>query len=774
MAKIQTLDQLKEIMKKMPPNKHRMVTDNTGITRDKILHKTDPYLMIPGFDEFYKYSRENTPNFMKLFAMEGFQWSESHELVYWEPGDDRFVPTSKPDIPEYVPSAPTEEASNAPPIIFRVKNRENIFTFGCENEQYLHNAYSVLRRYAEADVIAGVGKRAKHYQAYFVFWQCPVCLRKLNLDKEHDKSMVVINGKTIKCPGGKPSLAMADIGLLYYCADHLISQKYRVVIDDQRKKIANNFIEIEGHPDKKGRPFKFRDYQHRAIEAALKRKNGILRLATGSGKTEIGIGLIGKLGEDALFIVPNKNLAKQTRDRFRERGFPHVGILYGEKPDPGEPEIEMIPNTPGQLDVNVAVINSVEMMLGVSGRRKSNDPVAKKRFETQKKIFFDFMKEANVLVFDEAHHVKATTYAAAARANPASFRYGLSATPFADTPKETLEVREKLGDILYDLPASKLIEYEDGNQYLSQPIIKLIANPIADDLIPLFNKIYAAAVERAETRAAQRGEILTRMPNRYPSFIEAFIALNKARNKLVADICVEGYKRAMPTLIVVEKIEQGVQLKMMLDKMNIPKHGEYPFKVEMVASKEDPGEETEIEEEENEAVAGPRVEIITDVKSKDPNVRTRDMVFKDVAMKKTHVLIGTTGMVGEGLDINELMLCIVLQGGKSFTRTYQRIGRAMRLHLGESTDFRRTHCIIVDILDGMDVPRMEFTQAINEAMGGIPTPGFYSLMYLGMHFFRRMLLYQAEKHYVISWAKNVKDVFKVMLKDGTIIDPWGQ
>lgn len=597
--------------------------------------------------------------------------------------------------------------------IFTVKDRENTFTINAGNWDHV---YKKLDDFSAVDKTTWKGRVKSTKKIHFI-------------RKRFD-------------PSTRQTFLTADIGMMYYFADHLVQNGFDIHIDDQRKKIQNNIIEIEGKIDPEtGEPFTFYDYQRKAIEWALKRKNGILRLATGAGKTEIAIGLIGKLGEDALFIVPRKTLAIQTRDRFIQRGFKNVGILYGEEKE--------MSNTRGELDVNVCVINTVQDLLGVTKPRKTKNLEIIRKREEQKKVFFDFMKEVNVIVFDEAHHIKAETYAGVARANPASFRYGLSATPFADTALETAQVREKLGDILYDLPASKLIEYTDGRQFLSQPIIKFIANIISDNLIPLFNKLYAEAVARAEARAEAKGYKLTRPPNRYPSFIEAFIILNEARNQLIVDICHEGYKRAMPTLVIVERIDHGVRLKMMLDELKIP--------CEMVASSADEGEEEE--EGDNEAE---RVHIM---KSKEE----RDQTFKDVASKKISVMIGTSGLVGEGLDIKALMLCIIAQGGKSFIRTYQRIGRAMRLHPAETTLFRQTHSLIVDFCDGMTFNKLDFTENV---ISERPTPGFIPMKYLGEHFYRRKNLYESESHFVTMWAKNLKDIFKVKTLDGQIIDPW--
>lgn len=678
----------------------------------------------------------------KKLGMSVSSYNNIFSVNLWRPiGSVEITPTSRgpsvtPIVPSVTPVAPPMVLPQDK-VILTIKDRQNVFTIQAGN---IRRVFHILDAYSAVDKTTYSGRKRSTKKIHFIR----------------------------QSYRGGQYVTEADVGMMYYFADHLVDPEkgfgFTVDIIDERKKINNNFVEIEGKINPKtGEAFDFRDYQRKAVEAALKRKNGILRLATGAGKTEIAIGLIGKLGEDAIFVVPRKTLAIQTRDRFLERGFKSVGVLYGANTKEEKEEVG-IKNTP-ELDVNVCVINTIQDLLGVTKSRKSTNPDVIREREAKVKEFYNFLKEVNVLVFDEAHHVKAQSgkaggmpyYASVAQAIPASYRYGLSATPFADTPLETAQVRDKLGDILYDLPASKLIEYDDGKQYLSQPVIKFIANYVPESLITLFNKLYAEAYARAEERAQARGAEFTRPPNRYPSFIDAFIILNEARNRLIAEICKEGYKRSMPTLVIVERIDHGVRLKMLLDEMRISS--------EMVASAPDEGEEGEEPEEEEQNEAVERIHIMR-------TKLEREEVFDKLKTKKIAVMIGTSGLVGEGLDLPALMLCIIAQGGKAFIRTYQRIGRAMRLHLDETTPFRQTHSIIVDFLDGMGTNRDDITQIIPEAIPPEYMFSFIPLKHLGEHFFRRKNLYESEKHFIMSWAKNLKDIFKVKKKDGSIVDPW--
>ena len=60
------------------------------------------------------------------------------------------------------------------------------------------------------------------------------------------------------------------------------------------------------------------DYQKDAVEAITKVSNGILVAPCGSGKTQMGIALISRLGRKALWLTHTKDLLKQSYDRAKQ------------------------------------------------------------------------------------------------------------------------------------------------------------------------------------------------------------------------------------------------------------------------------------------------------------------------------------------------------------------------------------------------------------------------------------------------------------------------
>ncbi len=60
------------------------------------------------------------------------------------------------------------------------------------------------------------------------------------------------------------------------------------------------------------------DYQQKAVEDVYWKQYGILQSPTGSGKTQMGIALIAKLGKRALWVTHTADLLRQSKERARQ------------------------------------------------------------------------------------------------------------------------------------------------------------------------------------------------------------------------------------------------------------------------------------------------------------------------------------------------------------------------------------------------------------------------------------------------------------------------
>jgi len=141
-----------------------------------------------------------------------------------------------------------------------------------------------------------------------------------------------------------------------------------------------------------------RDYQERAIAAVREhyrsgRKRVLLVGATGFGKTATASALMAtsvQRGKRCVFLVHRKEIVEDTARRLRDLGLRTGVVMAGTKPD---------------LEALVQVC-SVQT---VSAR--------------------DLSITADLVIWDEAHHVAATSYAEIAAKYPQAWHLGLTATP---------------------------------------------------------------------------------------------------------------------------------------------------------------------------------------------------------------------------------------------------------------------------------------------------------------------------------------------------------
>ena len=87
------------------------------------------------------------------------------------------------------------------------------------------------------------------------------------------------------------------------------------------------------HQDKvfSGQVIGLYDYQQDALNAALKAKNGVLVAPCGSGKTQIGIAIIGSLGYRTLWLTHTHELLKQSMERAKGYLNVPMGTITGGK-----------------------------------------------------------------------------------------------------------------------------------------------------------------------------------------------------------------------------------------------------------------------------------------------------------------------------------------------------------------------------------------------------------------------------------------------------------
>ena len=169
------------------------------------------------------------------------------------------------------------------------------------------------------------------------------------------------------------------------------------------------------------------DYQEKAVEEVYWKHYGIIQSPAGSGKTQMGIALIAKLGKRALWLTHTKDLLQQSKERARQY---MGGALLGTI-------------TEGKVDIGAGItFATVQTMCNLD--------------LAQYKHMWD------VIIVDECHRVAGTPTAVSQFSKvlnslAAKHKYGLSATVHRSDGliKATFAL---LGDVIYTVPAEAVAD----------------------------------------------------------------------------------------------------------------------------------------------------------------------------------------------------------------------------------------------------------------------------------------------------------------------------
>lgn len=278
--------------------------------------------------------------------------------------------------------------------------------------------------------------------------------------------------------------------------------------------------------------FEHRDYQERAVRASVANGNGIIKAATGSGKTTIAARTIFAFQSPAVFIVHTRDLLYQTIESF-SRMFPKEKI--------------------GQIgdgvfnfqNITVATMQSLAIIGGVkyeSCKYDEDNTSAKedKKFwarEEIKKKFAEYKDNVAVVMFDEVQLISSqTAFGTRFLFDKANYAFGYSASPWRDDGSD-LMIEAAFGPRICDITASELIDLG----YLVQPhiIVKQVRNNIYKG--KTYSEIYQSA-----------------------------IVDNALRNIQVVTDAWNEFKIGRNTLVLVTRIAHGEILENAFRSMNIP------------------------------------------------------------------------------------------------------------------------------------------------------------------------------------------------------------
>ena len=387
-----------------------------------------------------------------------------------------------------------------------------------------------------------------------------------------------------------------------------------------------------------------RDYQVGAVSEIFSRTRGIIRAATGSGKTEISIAAM-KLARDcgikSLLLTHKVELLHQTADRIEKYTGSKVGVI-------GDGEMDLRDMTVATVETIDAVFRAFRELQEFRKAKMTREEIAAgiahcettfspdlpedKKKEYEEKLSYllklsriaardpekiitkhvtlkRYLESVGLYILDEAHRGSGSQFQETIKAMPnAYYRIGVTATPWMKTDLENLKLAAVTGEVIYEVSVEDLVKRD----LLAKPLVKFIR--ITEPVLPKSWK--------------------------YPKVLKAGIIENTPRNKRIIEETFKLVAAGCRVLILVEKIEHGQRLFRALDVIS----GDLIRCAYIHGSKS--GEE-------------------------------RQKAIKGIGTGEINVLISST-ILDEGVDAPDLSAVILAGGGKSSIKTYQRIGRGMR------------------------------------------------------------------------------------------------
>lgn len=278
--------------------------------------------------------------------------------------------------------------------------------------------------------------------------------------------------------------------------------------------------------------YQVRDYQQVTVERSASATRGLLKVATGGGKTMMVTELIGQIKTGPfMFYVLTKDLLDQAYDTLSTCLNTPIGRIGG-----GECDIKMINVCTIQTAIRAINMDRKFDISDYSFDEEDSEWWNEKDLDSADKLAMirKVISSCKGIYFDETHHAAANTCRDVINASPYAFwKFGGSATPYREDGAEIM-LQALFGKKIVDINASYLID----RGFLAEPYI--IFEPVHSNLnLHSWKSIYKNCV-----------------------------AKNDAFNRHVADEAAFLMSKGMSTLILVGQIQQGEFIKGLLP--NIP------------------------------------------------------------------------------------------------------------------------------------------------------------------------------------------------------------
>jgi len=282
-------------------------------------------------------------------------------------------------------------------------------------------------------------------------------------------------------------------GLLGYVTEVLVEHEIEHEVIDHR------VVPVPAEAGIEFDDFTLRDYQVEVCKSAAILKQGIIKVATGGGKTSISVAITKDLHLNTLFLVTSKELLYQAEAEFRE-------LL--KIPDDST-ELGLVGDghwNPGKW-VTVAIIDTVHSRLG----------------EDECK---ELLQSTDVLFADECHGVGADQYYDVAVNCPAYYRFACSGTPYDRTDSAGLRL---IGAFGHTKIANVTTRYLVDRGFLPRAQV-------------IFDRVSVPALKKGTA---------------YPTAYKKGVVENEALQAKVVAWTVAAQKAGLSTLILIEEINHG-------------------------------------------------------------------------------------------------------------------------------------------------------------------------------------------------------------------------
>jgi superfamily II DNA or RNA helicase len=264
-----------------------------------------------------------------------------------------------------------------------------------------------------------------------------------------------------------------------------------------------------------------RDYQEPIVNDSIKKERGVVKVATGGGKTVIAAAIIAKINRNIIFCVHTQDLLQQAHDVFSKVLKVPIGKIGC-----------------GFCDIQQINVCMVQTLMSVIGKKyipvDEFDTYVDKKIENANAIK-EFLKKTDAILIDECQHLSADTYTNLMKSIPSSrIRLGFSGTPYRDDGRDLI-LRAYAGKEICNINASYLIQ----RGYLRKPTIYII------DPLKLGKLIYTK--------------------DSYQTVYKKYIVEGERRNKTICAYAKYLFEQNRHTLILVNQIKHG---KLILDMLN--------------------------------------------------------------------------------------------------------------------------------------------------------------------------------------------------------------